>query len=178
MSLAEDIPRLDVLRALRVVDFNVVKAVMLLELVRIRDRDRETHTLQDVVMDALITDALSEEEQAKLEQLMRVGEYAERVNAFRAFYVFGDIDFSDALLNLVYEEAFGEDETEDSYLLEDQGEEGQAEIKQVISLAGNVSNWQALLALSIFDFDVEKAAMLLALIISQNPALGARNTVS
>lgn len=175
MPLAGGIPRLDVLRALRVVDFNVVKAVMLLELVR--DHDRETHTLQDVVMDALITDALSEEEQTKLEEVMWVSKCAERVNVFRAFYVFGDISVSHTLLDLVYQEALCEDETEDSYYLADFDEEGQTRIKQVISLAGNVRTWQAMYVLHILDNDVNKAAILLALIISQNPALRAPNTV-
>ena len=167
---------MDVLRALRVVDFNVVKAVMLLELVR--DHDRETHTLQDVVMDALMTDALSEEEQAELEKVMSINECAERVNAFRAFHVLGDVEISHSLLSLVYQEAMPEDETEDSYHIELYDERDQAEIKQVISLAGNVSHWQAVSAWFIFEFDVNKAATLLALIISQNPDLRARNTVS
>ena len=171
MSLAGGIPRLDVLRALRVVDFNVVKAVMLLELVR----DRETHTLQDVVMDALITDALSEEEQAKLEKAMSRSECAERVNAFRAYCV--SDNKADDYLDLVCQQALAEDETEDSYYLEDYDEESQAKIKQVISLAGNVSHWQAIAAWYACDFDVNKAAMLLALIISQNPALRAPDTV-
>lgn len=107
---------------------------------------------------------------------MSRSECAERVNAFRAYCVSGG-NKTATYLDLVYQQALAEDETEDSSFLEDYDEECQTEIKQVISLAGNVSHWQAIVAWGACDFDVNKAAMLLALIISQNPALRAPDTV-
>lgn len=169
MSLAEDTPRLDVLRALRLVDFNVVKAVMLLRLVC------ETPTLQGVVMNALLPDACSEEDQAKLESLVSETEgYADRVDASRALRVINNTYDAEMLLALVYHSSIPEDDPEDSD--EPADEEFQADIKRVISLVGNLSDWHAMLALNVFD-DVKKAAMLLALIRSQGPASHDRNTV-
>lgn len=169
MSLAEDTPRLDVLRALRLVDFNVVKAVMLLRLVC------ETPTLQGVVMNALLPDACSEEDQAKLESLVSETEgYADRVDASRALRVINNTYDAEMLLALVYHESIPEDDLEED-MLEPVDEEFQADIERVISLAGNLSDWHAMLALNVFD-DVKKAAMLLALIRSQGPASHDRNT--
>ena len=172
MSLAEDTPRLDVLRALRLVDFDVVKAVMLLRLVC------ETPTLQGVVMNALLPDACSEEDQAKLESLVSETEgYADRVDASRALRVINNTYDAEMLLALVYHESIPEDDLEED-MLEPVDEEFQADIKRVISLAGNAGNlldWHAMLALNVFD-DVKKAAMLLALIRSQGPASHDRNT--
>ena len=81
------------------------------------------------------------------------------------------------LLALVYHESIPEDDLEED-MLEPVDEEFQADIKRVISLAGNAGNlldWHAMLALNVFD-DVKKAAMLLALIRSQGPASHDRNT--
>ena len=164
MSLAENIPRLDVLRALRVVDFSLVKAVMLLGLVC------ETHTFQDVVIDALITDALSEEEQAKLEQYPSLSWCTDRVGAFRALCVFDDTYCADLLLQLAYFEYEPDRPHAYRYLLDTFDEEKKAAVEQVVSLAGNVDYLHAIWALSILDYDVIKAAMLLALIRSQDSA--------
>lgn len=166
MPLAGGIPRLDVLRALRVVDFNVVKAVMLLELVR------QTHTLQDVVMDAFITDTLSEEQKALLERIIGFSNnHADRLDAFRALRVFGemycDVDVYGAtsLLFLVYD--LPSFKKLHRSLVESLEREDKEAVKQVVSLAGNCPDWRAMLAFSVCGYDVNKAAMLLALIQSQ-----------
>jgi hypothetical protein len=164
VSHAGNIPRLDVLRAFRVVDFDVPKAVMLLELVC------ETPTLQRVVMNALLTDtALSKEQQATLKQVMSYMKHSNRLDAFLASQVFVDMYHAASLLHLVYRTPSIEHKQMDLYddLADALKEEEEATILQVVSLAGNFSNWQAILAMSVCDYDVNKATMLLALIQSQ-----------
>lgn len=79
------------------------------------------------------------------------------------------------LLALVYHSSIPEDDLEED-MLEPVDEEFQADIERVISLAGNLSDWHAMLALNVFD-DVKKAAMLLALIRSQGSDSHDRDTV-
>jgi hypothetical protein len=174
VSHAGNVPRLDVLRALRVVDFDVLKAVILLEIVR------ETPTLQRVVMNALLKrTTLSEEQQATLKRVMSYMEHTNRLDAFLASQVFCDIPRAASLLYLAYRTPPKGHEKLDLYdhLADALKEEEEATMKQVASLAENFSNWQAILPMSICGLDVNKAAILLALIRSRDSASHDRNTV-
>jgi hypothetical protein len=160
MSLAEHVPRLDVLRApLRVVDFEITRAVMLLDLVC------ETTALQRAVMDG-VTIAFSKEQQVRIKQAILGSKYADPLDTFRALRIFDDRCDADALLRLAHQPPFLAYDPEDCDFLKTFDEVYQVEIQQAVSIAGDFLNWQAVLALSLCDFDINKAAMLLALIRS------------
>jgi hypothetical protein len=125
----------------------------------------ETTALQRAVMDDVII-AFSKEQQVRIKQVILGSKHADPLDAFRALRIFDDRCDADALLRLAHQPPFLGYDPEDSDFLKTFDEVYQVEIQQAVSIAGDFLNWQAVLALFLCDFDINKAAMLLALIRS------------